>query len=394
MLIGFPAAIPECATVLPRFLQAEDAACHPFSIVFRSAQASPAPETAEIAAPKPPSVRKAIVPPKQPPNSQGARAGNQVVPVQTVLGQQPQPMFLSISLSLESAADQGTNGDSISGGVAGDAGNPEAQGSTDAPPQLSPSSPVAFSLDLQKSGSSDQKPGGGEQQTIDSIQSSQPSGLAANPSSGNEGSSPSDTGSSQSGPEGNKAADLKAGSASSIKQDASPTEIPAATASPAQGLAGAPTFSGLGSGLQRGSGKTVADARPVAPTDTPEAPAPTPARQFDLTVPNDAGHQVDIRISQRGDDVQITVRTPDGDLAQSLRHNLPELSATLSRNGLREEALSTAQSHSAGDGDRGENSQNDGGRQARQDSEDRDPPKAHRSRNQPAGSFAELIQNE
>jgi len=369
--------------------------------MFRNAQASPATETPEIAQPKPPTIRKAVVNPKQSSNPQSAKSDNLVVPVQPVLGHQPPPTVLSLSLSLESAADQASDSDSIPAAAPAGAGNPQPQSDTDALSQTPlPPSPVAFSLVLQKAGASDPKPGKLDQQIADRIQGSRPSGLPANPSSNNPSSSngespPSDTDSRQSAPEGGKAADLKPELASSIKQDPAATEIPLPTGTPSQGLVNIPTSVPSGSGPTQSVGKATGNTGPVAPMETPAPPTPPSARQIDLTVPNDAGRQVDIRILQRGSDVQVTVRTPDGDLAQSLRHNLPELSATLSRGGLREEAVSTAQSHSAGDGDRGNNSRNNGDRQSSQDPEDRDQPaNTRRSKEQASVAFAEIVRNE
>jgi flagellar hook-length control protein FliK len=43
---------------------------------------------------------------------------------------------------------------------------------------------------------------------------------------------------------------------------------------------------------------------------------------------------VDVRVSQRAGDVEVTVRTPDTNLAQSLRQHLPELSERLSQSGI------------------------------------------------------------
>jgi len=368
--------------------------------MFRNAQASPATETPEIAEPKPPPTRKAVVNPKQPSNPQSAKSPNLVVPVQALPGQQVQSISMRLALSFDNGEDQGSDSNSapgaILGSTGGSTGNPAPQAGTEALPQLAPPpSAVAFSLNLQKSGSSDQKPGLLEQQSADAIQGGPPSVLSASTNAGNGESSPNDAGSQQPGADADRPAELKPEPMPQTRPDLAPSEIPAPTGSPAQGLANAPSSSASGTGGTQAFGKATADTGPAPPMETPAPPTPPSARQIDLTVPNDAGRQVDIRILQRGSDVQVTVRTPDGDLAQSLRHNLPELSATLSRNGLREEALSTAQSHSAGDGDGGDNSRNSGGRQAWQDPEERDQPEnAGRSKSQPAGAFAEIIHNE
>jgi len=396
--IAFPTAIPASAPVPPRFLQAEDALSHPFSIMFRNAQAGPATETPEIEGPKPPPTRKAAVNPKQSSNPQNAKSGNLVVPVQAPPGQQAQPISMRLALSFDSGEDRDSDAnsapDAVSGSTGGSIGNPSPQAGTEALPQLAPPpSAVAFSLNLQNVGASDRKPGVLEQQSADSVQVRPPSVLSDSTTAGNGENSSNDTGSHQPGAEADRLAEMKPESTLPTRPDVAPSEIPASTGNPAQGLANAPSSFAPGSTPQA-FGKSTRDAGPAAPMETSAPPAPPSARQIDLTVPNDAGRQVDIRILQRGSDVQVTVRTPDGDLAQSLRHNLPELSATLSRNGLREEALSTAQSHSAGDGGSGENSSNNGG-QAWQDPEDRDQPaNAGRSKDQTSGAFAEIIHNE
>jgi flagellar hook-length control protein FliK len=43
---------------------------------------------------------------------------------------------------------------------------------------------------------------------------------------------------------------------------------------------------------------------------------------------------VNVRVSQRAGDVQVTVRTGDTDLAQTLRQHLPELSDRLAQTGV------------------------------------------------------------
>jgi hypothetical protein len=44
--------------------------------------------------------------------------------------------------------------------------------------------------------------------------------------------------------------------------------------------------------------------------------------------------QVDVRVLQRAGSVEVTVRTPDPNLAQSLRQHLPELSDRLGQSGI------------------------------------------------------------
>lgn len=76
---------------------------------------------------------------------------------------------------------------------------------------------------------------------------------------------------------------------------------------------------------------------PAASTTAVTEPAQTPSvrpQNIDLKIAGADNSQVDVRVSQRAGDVQVTVRTPDGDLAQSLRQHLPELSDRLSQAGV------------------------------------------------------------
>ena len=79
---------------------------------------------------------------------------------------------------------------------------------------------------------------------------------------------------------------------------------------------------------------TPKTAPTAALADPPTTAAPR-SHSIDLKVPaGDDNSQVDVRISQRAGDVQVTVRTADGNLAQSLRQHLPELSDRLAQNGV------------------------------------------------------------
>ena len=87
------------------------------------------------------------------------------------------------------------------------------------------------------------------------------------------------------------------------------------------------------------SPQTYTPVAPVAPT-APAAPVLEPpvtpalrSHSIDIQVPGSDGDQVDVRVSQRAGDVQVTVRTPDNNLAESLRQHLPELSDRLSQTG-------------------------------------------------------------
>ncbi len=78
------------------------------------------------------------------------------------------------------------------------------------------------------------------------------------------------------------------------------------------------------------------EAAPVM-SSAPVMDAPSPARDsktIDFQVASADDNAVNVRVSQRAGDVQVTVRTPDSELAQSLRQHLPELSDRLSQSGV------------------------------------------------------------
>jgi hypothetical protein len=96
-------------------------------------------------------------------------------------------------------------------------------------------------------------------------------------------------------------------------------------------------------------GPDTTAARPVRPQDAmesesrPEAvKAPTVRdMKFEVT----GGEQrVEVRVSERGGEVRMTVRTPDSQLAGTLRENLPTLSARLAESGFKSEAWHPAAS--------------------------------------------------
>ena len=72
---------------------------------------------------------------------------------------------------------------------------------------------------------------------------------------------------------------------------------------------------------------------PPAVRDPAPPPAPTgPAREIRLQLAG-AGQRVEVSLAERAGEVQVSVRTPDGVLAQSLRDHLPALSARLEQSG-------------------------------------------------------------
>jgi hypothetical protein len=67
-----------------------------------------------------------------------------------------------------------------------------------------------------------------------------------------------------------------------------------------------------------------------------EAPKPGAIRDMKFEVTGN-DRRVEVRLSERAGEVKLTVRTPDGPLAGTLRENLPELSARLAESGIKSE---------------------------------------------------------
>ena len=144
----------------------------------------------------------------------------------------------------------------------------------------------------------------------------------------------------------------------------------------------------------RAAVKDISPPKPAVPDDPTPMPAPVAPRHIDLKLTNDDGYPVDVRISHRAGDVQMTVRTLDGDLSQSLRKHLPELSEHLSLSGTKGEFLHTALNQSS-ETPQGAGEQPSQQNQADQNSSDQNPyAKRNREKDQNSGSFAEIIQTE
>jgi hypothetical protein len=93
----------------------------------------------------------------------------------------------------------------------------------------------------------------------------------------------------------------------------------------------------------------VSPAHTAAVSEPPATPVVRP-HAIDLKVGEPGNGQVDVRIAQRAGDVEVTVRTPDTDLAQSLRQHLPELSDRLGQAGIHGDVWQPASAQaSAGD---------------------------------------------
>jgi hypothetical protein len=93
----------------------------------------------------------------------------------------------------------------------------------------------------------------------------------------------------------------------------------------------------------------AAVAKPVRPQDAmdseskPEAPSMPAVRDMKFEVTGGES-RVEVRLSERGGEVKMTVRTPDANLAGTLRENLPALSTRLSESGFKSEAWHPAAS--------------------------------------------------
>src|SRR5438034_8546698 len=74
--------------------------------------------------------------------------------------------------------------------------------------------------------------------------------------------------------------------------------------------------------------------RPEAPPEPPKTAGP--AREIRLALAG-GEQRVEVKVSDRGGEVQVAVRTVDGHLAERLRENLPVLTSRLAESGIRAE---------------------------------------------------------
>ena len=149
--------------------------------------------------------------------------------------------------------------------------------------------------------------------------------------------------------------------------------------------------------------------RPQAPSETAvlEQPVPrkaaSPAHDIRLEVAG-GDRRVEVRVTERAGELRVAVRTPDQQLAGSLRENLPVLSSKLSDYGFRAEAWHPAAVGSVWrhDGETGcsttsqnsnSNSHKDGSGQQSGDpnARRRQPPQEHTERKKKGNHFAWLI---
>ncbi|MDQ2950037.1 MAG: flagellar hook-length control protein FliK, partial [Acidobacteriota bacterium] len=134
----------------------------------------------------------------------------------------------------------------------------------------------------------------------------------------------------------------------SDSEDAGPSAKAAALASAPKEQAFSPIVNAVNApvdvvaGMQQSQPAPYSNARTQPPSatevartaDLPPTPVSRPPQSIDLKIAGADNSQVDVRVSQRAGDVQVTVRTPDNDLAQSLRQHLPELSDRLAQSGV------------------------------------------------------------
>ena len=139
--------------------------------------------------------------------------------------------------------------------------------------------------------------------------------------------------------------------------------------------------------LERPQATEAPETKPVRPQDVhevmdgaakPEALKAPVVRDMKFEV-SGGQQRVEVRLSERGGEVKMTVRTADEPLANTLREELPSLNARLAESGLRSEAWhpaasSTNELHTAESGARGaaHNTNQDADAQPRQ--QDREPP--------------------
>jgi hypothetical protein len=93
----------------------------------------------------------------------------------------------------------------------------------------------------------------------------------------------------------------------------------------------------------------VTEAKPVSPKDAmgvqtkPDAAKTAPVRDMKFEVVG-VDRRVEVRLSERHGEMKMTVRTPDTNLASTLRENLPALSTRLAESGFKSETWHPAAS--------------------------------------------------
>jgi hypothetical protein len=137
--------------------------------------------------------------------------------------------------------------------------------------------------------------------------------------------------------------------------------------------------------LERPQATEAAEAKPVRPQDLMDGAAKPEALKgpgvHDLKFEVTGGQQrVEVRLSERAGEVKMTVRTADEPLANTLRENLPALSARLAEGGFKSEAWHPSASstdelrHTAEPGARGASHDTNKDADAQPRQQDREPP--------------------
>jgi hypothetical protein len=180
-----------------------------------------------------------------------------------------------------------------------------------------PKTPIAFGVSISKQG--------GNNPTIAAVNTANPDSAGAQSNFKDS----KDGGTSQDSSDGNAAATLLKAASDTAAATTTPVHTDN-TAVPAAQAAVPMAYSNPQPQIIKPAAPTSGSAPVAAVSDPPAAPSVRP-HSIEIQVPGHAGEQVDVRVSQRAGDVEVTVRTPDNDLAQSLRQHLPELSDRLNQ---------------------------------------------------------------
>jgi hypothetical protein len=86
-----------------------------------------------------------------------------------------------------------------------------------------------------------------------------------------------------------------------------------------------------------GSAAEVREAGAARPVEPEPLPAPPVSHDVSLRLADGQNNNVDIRMSERAGEIRVTVHTPDGNLANSMRSELPDLVGKLRQTGYQAE---------------------------------------------------------
>jgi hypothetical protein len=264
-----------------------------------------------------------------------------------------------------------------------------AGSSVDSQP-VSQAAPIAFSVNIQKQGVA-------EQSTVERTNPSATNAHSIDPSSSNDAAQSSETASGGSGSDSSRDGErsTKAPKLESPKlAKEAYTSAARESVQTVTGHTGTSTDSASGASSSRAVERSAPLSKPTAVAEPELAAAPSAPRHIDLRVTNEHGHPVDVRVSQRDGDVQMTVRTLDGDLSQSLRKHLPELSANLTQTGMKGEFLHAGINQSSDTQHNGSQQQGRQNQSEQQQSDNPTPSRKNRDGNNGSASFAEFISTE